>query len=108
LAKEQNLCHYSEEIRGMFMDNNIAFLSSYDEYTTFTYADTTITFLTGKNLIRYTSVKEWDNGYLVVMCLNKNEKEYEDYIDLLPILENLYINAQSFLEKIKEVRINYV
>jgi hypothetical protein len=87
-----------------------AILSSYDEYTTFTYNDRIITFLTGKNLLKYTQVKEWDKGYLVVMCRTKTEpeKEQEDYIDLIPILDNLYINSVQFLEPIKEVEISYV
>jgi hypothetical protein len=66
--------------------------------------------LTGKNLLKYTQVKEWDKGYLVVMCRTKTEpeKEQEDYIDLIPILDNLYINSVQFLEPIKEVEISYV
>jgi hypothetical protein len=86
-----------------------AILSSYDEYTTFTYNDRIITFLTGKNLIEYTQIKEWDQGYLVVMCRTKTEpeKEQEDYIDLIPILDSLYINSTKFLEPIKEVEISY-
>jgi hypothetical protein len=91
------------------MSDNRAILSSYDEYTTFTYNDRTITFLTGKNLYRYTSVKEWDDGYIVVMCKTKSRPtiEQEDYIDLIPILENLLIEPKSFLKPIKEVEICY-
>ena len=41
------------------------------------------------------------------MCKTKKEPvtEQEDYIDLLPILENLYIDADEFLNPIKEVEI---
>lgn len=50
--------------------------------------------------------KEWDNGYLVVMAKYSHNNEYEEeYIDLNPILENLYIPSNEFLSKIKEVRI---
>ena len=84
-----------------------AILSSKGEYTTFTFGDTTLTFLTSKNLERYTKVKMWDNGYLVVSAKNKGKGEHEDYIDLLPILENLYMNADSFLRGIKNVEIRY-
>ena len=47
----------------------MAYLSNYDDYTTFSYGDRTITFLTGKRLRRYTDIKEWDKGYIVYsMC----------------------------------------
>jgi hypothetical protein len=82
-----------------------AYLSNEGEYTVFSYADRTITFLTGKNLLRYVRVKEWDKGYLVVDCKNKDNTETEDYIDLVPILENLYLNPEAFLEPIKEVQL---
>ena len=64
-------------------------------------------FLTSKNLERYTRIKAWDNGYLVVMAKNKSKPEHEDYIDLLPILENLYMNPAEFLSGIKNVEIHY-
>lgn len=91
------------------MKRGTAFLSSYGEYTTFTFNDRTITFLTGKNLERYTRIKEWDKGYIVVMCKTKNHPaaEQEDYIDLVPILENLYINPETFLKPIEQVDVNY-
>jgi len=92
------------------MEKHIAYLSNAGEYTYFTIGDKTISFLTGKNLMRYTKIREWDHGYMVVMCQNKSdpEREEEDYIDLEPILKNLYIEPNSFLEPIKEVRIRYV
>jgi hypothetical protein len=91
------------------MGSGKAILSSFGEYTTFTYNDRTITFLTGKNLYQYTEIKEWDHGYLVVMCRTKSnpEDEREDYIDLIPILENLCIDPERFLKPIKEVEIFY-
>ena len=30
----------------------------------------------------------------------QNEKEEEEYIDLIPILENLYLDAENFLKSI--------
>ncbi len=33
--------------------------------------------------------------------------EFEKYIDLIPILENLYYDVETFLKPIKEVRIEY-
>ena len=84
-----------------------AILSSKNEYTTFSFNGTTLTFLTSKNLERYTEIKAWDNGYIVVMAKNKLKSEHEDYIDLQPILENLYMNPKSFLSGIKSVEIKY-
>lgn len=55
---------------------------------------------------KYTAVKEWDNGYLVVMAkYNHNDESEEDYIDLIPVLKNLYISPHQFLKPIKEVKI---
>ncbi|WP_296854951.1 hypothetical protein [Treponema sp.] len=45
------------------MNSYTAYLSSKNEYTTFSFNGTTLTFLTSKNLERYTKVKMWDNGY---------------------------------------------
>ena len=87
--------------------SSTAFLSSKNEYSTFSFNGTTLTFLTSKNLERYTKVKKWDNGYLVVMAKNKSKPEHEDYIDLQPILENLYMDAESFLSKIQNVEVRY-
>lgn len=92
----------------MSSTTNTAFLSSRGEYSFFSFHDRIITFLTGKRLEKYTKILEWDNGYLVVLCKNKNEEKLEeDYIDLLPILINLYIEPDEFLSPIKEVKINY-
>ena len=87
--------------------NENAILSSVGEYTTFTYGGRTLTFMTSKDLDRYTEIKEWDNGYIVVVARYKSKGEDEDYIDLLPILENLYMDADAFLKPIKGVEIRY-
>ena len=87
--------------------SSTAFLSSKNEYSTFSFNGTTLTFLTSKNLERYTKVIKWDNGYIVVMAKNKSKPEHEDYIDLQPILENLYMDAESFLSKIQNVEVRY-
>jgi hypothetical protein len=41
------------------------------------------------------------------MAKYKNLDEVEEYIDLLPILQNLYYDVDDFLNQIKEVRIEY-
>lgn len=85
-----------------------AYLSNDHNYTIFKYADYTIRFQAPYSLEKYIEVKEWDNGYLVVMAkYAHNEEPEEEYIDLIPILEKLYINAEDFVHKIKRVRIVY-
>ena len=90
--------------------SGIAYLSNYGEYTTFSYGDHTIKFFTGKGLKRFVRVKQWENdiGYIVVDCENKDSTIVEDYIDLIPILENLYYDPVKYLEGIREVQLNYV
>ena len=86
-----------------------AYLSNNGEYTTFSFGGRTLTFLTSKSLERYTNVIEWDNGYLVVMAkYSTRPTEEEEYIDLIPILENLYMNAEVFLNPIQQVEVRYV
>lgn len=86
----------------------IAILSSFDHYTTFTYGGKTLTFRTCDGLERYTKVLTWDKGYLEVMAKYKQRKEeIEEYIDLIPILDRLYMDKEGFLRPIKKVRIQY-
>lgn len=87
--------------------NQTAYLSNKGEYTTFSVGDRTISFLTSKNLEKYIEIVDWDHGYLVVISKNQGKEQEEDYIDLIPILENLLIDPDSFLEPIKEVKIRY-
>lgn len=88
--------------------NTTAYLSNHGEYTYFYIGDRVITFLTRKSLEQYKKIVEWDNGYLVVMCKNKNENELEeDYIDLIPIFENLYMDPKKYLSGIERVELRY-
>lgn len=87
----------------------IAILSSFDKYTTFSYGNTKLTFRTCDNLERYTKVNLWDNGYIEVMAKYSHlDKEIEEYIDLIPVLEGLHMDKDKFLSPIKEVKIEYV
>ena len=89
-------------------DTNIALLSNADEYTVFQFGKHTIRFRAPFSLEYYTEVKEWDHGYLVVMAKYRhNAAAEEEYIDLIPILEDLYFDADAFLSPIKGVRIEY-
>lgn len=82
----------------------IAILGNDEYFTVFSFGNRVIRFRAPYSLEKYTSVKEWDNGYLVVMAkYSHNAEPEEEYIDLLPILENLFINAKDFLSPIKGV-----
>ena len=90
------------------MQNDEAILSSYDKFTTFSFGGKTLTFRTCDGLDRYTKVLLWDNGYLEVMArYRQQDNEIEEYIDLCPILDNLYMDKNTFLKPIKKVRIEY-
>ena len=85
-----------------------ATLSSSGNMTSFAFDRHVIRFRTSPHLERYTSVKEWDNGYIVCMAKYDNSEEpEEEYIDLVPILENLYFKPAEFLKRIKKVRVCY-
>ena len=81
--------------------NDYAILTSEGEYTIFEYNKDRIKFATSDKIM------EWDHGYIVVNAEYKGVGEVEEYIDLVPILENLYYDVDKFLEPIKEVRIEY-
>lgn len=88
--------------------NNQAVLSNHGDMTSFKYGNCNIRFRSPIILKRYTEVKEWDNGYLVVMADYEGMGITEEYIDLVPILQNLYIDPKKFLKNIKTVKIgNY-
>ena len=87
---------------------NEAILSNEKNYTKFQFGNHVIRFVAPYSLEYYTEVKEWNNGYLVVMAKYKhNQRLEEEYIDLVPILENLYIDVSKFLKPIKEVGLAY-
>lgn len=85
-----------------------ALLSSKGEFTIFRFGRHVIRFRTSPRLERYTLVKEWDQGYLVVCAKYAGiPQEEEEYIDLVPILTNLYFDAQKVLSPIRKVSIQY-
>ena len=89
--------------------DDTAILSSFDKYTTFSYGGKTLTFRTCNGLEKYLKVLTWDNGYIEVLAKYKQREEaIEEYIDLDPVLEGLYMNKDVFLKPIKKVRIEYV
>ena len=88
------------------MLENVAILSHKGQFSSFSYKEHHIRVRTPSILERYTNVVEWNHGYLVVMAKYQGREE-EEYIDLIPILENLYFDSDEFLGPIKEVRIQY-
>lgn len=86
--------------------NDEAILSSSGEFTSFSYNGTTVRFRTSASLEKYIDIRKWDSGYIVVTARYSGADE-EDYIDLIPILKNLYIDSEEFIKPIKKVRISY-
>lgn len=95
-----------DKTKGADSMNDIATLGNDAGFSVFSFGNHVIRFKAPYSLERYTSVKEWVNGYLVVMAKYRhNSQPEEEYIDLLPILNRLYINGQEFLKPIKGVAI---
>lgn len=87
---------------------NEAILSSAEGYTAFSFGGYNIRFKAPYSLERYVDVLRWDDGYLVVLAKYSHHAEpEEEYIDLKPILDGLYIDSDAFLKPIKSVRVAY-
>ena len=87
---------------------NIAYLSSNADYISFVCKGRTIRFRGPYSLERIDHVVEWDHGYIVVMAAyTYTDGLVEDYIDLAPILENLYIEPKVFLQGVDHVEVKY-
>lgn len=88
--------------------NHEAVLSSGGGFTSFNFGEYNIRFRAPYSLERYVDVVKWEDGYLVVKAkYSHNAEPEEEYIDLKPILDGLYIDSASFLKPIKSVRIAY-
>jgi len=87
---------------------SVAYLNNKGDLIQFKYGNTKIRFKGPYSLERIEQIKKWDNGYLVVSAkYSHTDEAVEDYIDLIPILENLYIKPEKFLHPIKEVKLDY-
>ncbi len=82
-----------------------AILSNQGDMTSFRFGNQNIGFRSPKCLKHYVDIKEWDNGYLVVIADYEGLGLTEEYIDLVPIIESLQIEPQAFLSQIKSVKI---
>lgn len=90
------------------MNEDMARIRVDGKYSIFTFRDKCLRFRTSTKLKKYLRVKEWDNGYLVVDVDYSSLGVTEEYVDITSILNDLYIDAQSFLEPIKGVTVDYV
>lgn len=85
---------------------NAATLGNSDGFTKFRFRDVLIRFRALYSLECYTRVKRWDAGYLVADArYSHNAGDEEEYIDLVPILKDLYIDSDVFLSPIKNVEV---
>lgn len=85
---------------------SVAYLSFDGDVSCFSFDGKAIRFRTPASLEKYLRVKTWDQGYLVVDATYHGEPEViEEYIDLVPIPEKLYIDPKTFCEPIREVGI---
>lgn len=92
----------------MVTKSHEAILSSAEGFTAFRYGGYNIRFRAPYSLERYVDVVSWDDGYLVVLAkYSHNAEPEEEYIDLKPILDGLYIDSNVFLKPIKSVRVAY-
>ena len=87
-------------------DVGLARLSSAGRYSVFSYGDDVIRFATSPRLVKYTRIKQWNDGYLEVGA-DYGKGEVEDYIDMRAILDNLYYDTDAFLSKIDKVEVVY-
>ncbi len=60
-----------------------AYLSNKDGFTIFQYQKYIIRFKTPYSLEKYMKIKEWDNGYLVVLAKYKHNKQDEEGKEIL-------------------------
>ena len=84
---------------------NCAYLGCSGKYSKFEFNEYSIRFRTSSRLRKYSEIKHWDNGYLVVTADYDTVGELEEYIDLIPMLKNLFIEPENFLPYIKEVKL---
>ena len=87
-------------------EGSTAFLSNEGRMVSFSFGGRCVRFLGAKCLRRFVEVRKWNAGYIEVMADNGGRIE-EDYIDLVPILENLCIDPSRYVKPIKKVELNY-
>ena len=63
------------------MNSCYAFLSNKDGFTVFKYGNYVIRFKAPYSLEKYMEVKQWDDGYLVVMAKYHHNQEMEEVVE---------------------------
>ncbi|MBR6179422.1 MAG: hypothetical protein IKQ70_16275 [Bacteroidales bacterium] len=87
-----------------------AYLSNEGRYTIFEYNGTRLKIIAPEPLVKYLKINEFipEKGYIAVLtdysCFKQPE---EEYIDLIPTLKNLLIDADAFLKPIKKLKLRY-
>ncbi len=94
-------------MKGLNEKGSVAWLSSRGELSSFSFAGKNVRFRTSPRLVRYEKVLTWDDGYIEVMADYGALGVMEEYIDLRPILENLFIDSNEFLSPIRKVEVRY-
>ncbi len=85
-----------------------AYLGNEGRYTVFRFGTEKLRFIAPYSLQRYEAVKEWDDGYMVVLAkYAHNEAPEEEYIDLVQILKDLYMEPEVFLKPIERVEVDH-
>ena len=106
-VRKEAVCNFENKAE-MPTDDGKAYRSNEKDMIAFRHGGTTIRFRGPYSLEHFTSIKEWDEGYLVVMAkYEHNDEPEEEYIDLVPILKDLEIEPSAFLNSITEVRLDY-
>lgn len=82
-------------------------MSSKGKFTSFSFSGNEVRFQTSPRLVRYTRVKTWDDGYLEVGA-DYGHGEVDEYIDLEPILKDLFMDPRECLASISKVEVRYV
>ena len=89
--------------------DGVARLSNRGRCTVFEYGDTRLMIIAPRPLERYLEVTTWDRGYIVVQAkYSISPDAIEEYIDLVPTLEELSIDSDDFCSRIKRVVVSYV
>lgn len=87
-----------------------AYLSNEGRYTIFEYNGTRLKIIAPEPLVKYLKINEFipKKGYIAVLtdysCFKQPE---EEYIDLIPTLNNLLMDADAFLKPIKKLKLRY-
>ena len=88
--------------------NTTAYISNDGDVISFSFGEKIIRFRGPYSLVRFDKVKVWDNGYIVLDAYyNHSDKPIEEYIDLIPIIEDLYISPTEFLGGIESLEVRY-